>query len=61
MKFNMLNTIKGSLDGEFYPSGWDLQKIRACLGTSPEEAMLRQPFWHPDFQVDSAKTDLNFT
>ncbi|HPX92610.1 MAG TPA: glucosamine-6-phosphate isomerase [Bacillota bacterium] len=55
MKFNMLNTIKGSLMENFYPSGWDLQKIRACLGTSPEEAMLRQPFWHPDFQVDSCE------
>lgn len=46
MNFN--STVKGSALEGFYPSGWDFDKIDACIGT-PETVCERQDFWNPDF------------
>ncbi len=46
MNFN--STVKGSALEGFYPSGWDFDKIDACIGT-PETICERQDFWNPDF------------
>ena len=46
---NLKSTIKGGLLENFYPAGWDLDKIDKCVG-APETALDRQPDWHKDFQ-----------
>jgi len=45
---NLVETIKGSLLEHFFPAGWDLAKIDACVG-EPETVLQRQPWWHRDF------------
>ena len=46
---NLMDTLKGSLLENFYPAGWDLAKIDACIGT-PENVLERQPHWNKDFE-----------
>ena len=46
---NLLSTIEGSLLRDFFPRGWDLQRIDACCGQQPEEILQRQPWWNSDF------------
>lgn len=60
MKYNMLNTIDGSLMENFYPAGWDLEKIRGCIGKSPEEALSRQRFWDKEFVPEVCKDRTEF-
>ena len=45
---NLMDTIKGSLLEGFYPEGWDLAKMDACIGT-PETVNDRQSFWNDGF------------
>ena len=35
---NLMDTIKGSLLENFFPAGWDLAKMDACIGT-PENVL----------------------
>jgi len=46
---NLLDTLQGSLLENFYPAGWDLEKIDRCCANLPETVAQRQPFWHPQF------------
>jgi glucosamine-6-phosphate deaminase len=46
MDFN--STVKGSALENFYPEGWDFEKIDACIG-EPETITDRQAFWHDGF------------
>jgi len=46
---NLLDTIKGSLVENFFPSGWDLAKIDLCCSNSPESINERQTFWNEGF------------
>jgi len=46
---NLINTIKGSLLENFFPQGWDLEKIDRCCSNPPESITERQPFWNQDF------------
>ena len=45
---NLMDTIKGSLLEGFFPAGWDLAKMDACIGT-PENVLERQPHWNEVF------------
>ena len=45
---NLADTIKGSLLEDFYPKGWNLEKIDQCVGT-PDSVLDRQPHWNKDF------------
>ncbi len=47
MDFN--STVKGSLLENFYPKGWDMQKIDECCSHKPEEVLDRQAFWNEGF------------
>lgn len=49
MSMNFLNTVKGSLLEDFYPKGWDMEKIDRCCGNNPEDITQRQSFWNKDF------------
>ena len=46
---NLMDTMSGSLLENFYPAGWDLYKMDACVGT-PEDVFERQPHWNEGFQ-----------
>lgn len=57
MKSNLLDTLKGSHVENFYPKGWDFEKISKCCQHLPEEAAERQSFWNKDFSaVPTGKT-----
>ena len=42
---NFMTTVKGSLLENFYPAGWDMQKIDECC----EKGVAREEFWNKDF------------
>lgn len=46
---NFITTVKGSLLENFYPKGWDMEKIDACCNNSPESIFDKQSFWNKDF------------
>ena len=47
---DLLSTLSGSHMETFFPSGWDLEKIDACVG-EPEDIRQRQDWWHDDFEL----------
>ena len=42
---DFMSTVKGSLLENFYPNGWDMQKIDDCC----EKGVEREAFWNKDF------------
>lgn len=46
---NLMDTLSGSLLEGFFPAGWDLAKMDACIGT-PETVLERQNAWNDAFQ-----------
>ena len=42
---DFMSTVKGSLLENFYPEGWDMEKIDACC----EKGVAREDFWNKDF------------
>ena len=42
---DFMSTVQGSLLENFYPPGWDMQRIDACC----EKGSQKEDFWHPDF------------
>jgi glucosamine-6-phosphate deaminase len=46
---NLRDTMKGSLMENFFPAGWDLEKIDRCCGNPPEAISQKQSFWHDGF------------
>jgi glucosamine-6-phosphate deaminase len=46
---NLITTLKGSLLENFFPAGWDLEKMDRCAALAPEKVTQRQPWWSPDF------------
>lgn len=47
---DLLSTISGSLMEGFFPAGWDLKKIDACVDPDPNTIADLQSWWHPEFQ-----------
>ncbi|SFJ47615.1 6-phosphogluconolactonase [Planctomicrobium piriforme] len=48
---NLLTTIQGSMMEGFFPRGWDLAKIDACVADDPKTITQRQPWWHDKFEL----------
>ena len=48
---DLLNTIDGSLMQGFFPEGWDLAKIDACVDEDPSNIGTRQAWWNDGFQL----------
>ena len=46
---NLMSTLKRSLLENFFPRGWDLQKIDQCCTNPPDKILERQGWWHRDF------------
>ena len=55
-KQNLLSTINGSLLENFYPKGWDLEKIDECASNSPNRIYDFQTWWNKDFMPVSCNT-----
>lgn len=47
---DLLTTLSGSLMEGFFPAGWDLAKIDACVDADPTTITVRQKSWHKNFQ-----------
>ena len=43
---NFMSTVKNSRLENFYPAGWDMEKIDACC----EKGIQREEFWNPEFE-----------
>lgn len=61
MKINFNSTVKGSLLENFYPKGWDMEKIDKCCSHSPEEIDERQSFWNEEFSIAQCNTVEEFS
>ena len=46
---NFLSTLKGSLLEDFYPKGWNFEKIDECCNNAPEDITKRQKHWNKGF------------
>ncbi|MCA9084787.1 MAG: glucosamine-6-phosphate isomerase [Planctomycetaceae bacterium] len=57
---DLLSTIDGSLLEGFFPKGWDLAKIDACVDDDPSKITERQPFWNEGFQPIPCQTLADF-
>ena len=57
---DMLSTIKGSNMENYYPAGWDLQRIDDCCSHKPQEIFERQDFWNADFNPIACDDDTVF-
>ncbi|MFM9961728.1 MAG: glucosamine-6-phosphate isomerase [Planctomycetaceae bacterium] len=47
---DLLSTLPGSLMEGFFPAGWDLAKIDACVDANPANIMVRQKWWNRKFE-----------
>lgn len=47
---DLVSTISGSLMEGFFPAGWDLKKIDACVDDEPASIAKPQSWWHDGFQ-----------
>lgn len=47
---DFLSTRDGSYAAQFYPAGWDYQKIQDISGLGPDEFVKRQKFWNKNFE-----------
>src|SRR5580658_4435324 len=57
---DLLTTLSGSLMEGFFPAGWDLKKIDACVDPNPATITHRQPWWHPQFEPAACKSLSDF-
>ena len=48
---NFLETVKGSMLENFYPSGWDFNKIDECCRHPAKDIDIRQPDWNEKFAI----------
>ncbi|MDI6828976.1 MAG: glucosamine-6-phosphate isomerase [Armatimonadota bacterium] len=53
---NLITTIKGSLLENFFPAGWDLEKIDRLCSLPPESITERQSWWNPNFKPIPCET-----
>lgn len=47
---DLLSTLPGSMMEGFFPEGWDLAKIDACVDDDPSTLTTRQKWWHKNFE-----------
>ncbi len=57
---DLLSTIPGSMMEGFFPAGWDLAKIDACVDDDPSTIEQRQSWWHDGFQPIACDTVADF-
>ena len=57
---DLLSTIQGSAMENFFPAGWDLAGIDACIDDEPSQITRRQPWWHEQFQPIACQSLADF-
>lgn len=57
---DLISTYSGSLMDGFFPAGWDLAKIDACVDDDPSTIENRQSWWHDDFQLLPCESQEDF-
>lgn len=57
---DLLTTIDGSAMEGFFPLGWDLSKIDACIDSDPASISQRQSWWHERFQPIACESLTDF-
>ena len=57
---DLLTTIDGSLLQGFFPEGWDLARIDACIDDDPTAITERQPWWHERFEPIGCESIADF-
>lgn len=60
VSINLINTIEGSLLEDFFPAGWDMERIDACCSNPPEAILDRQPWWNEGFEPISCEALADF-
>ncbi len=57
---DLMSTIKGSLLENFFPQGWDMEKLDKCCDNSPESVTERQDWWNKGFEPVPCETLSDF-
>lgn len=57
---DLLTTLSGSLMENFFPAGWNLKKIDACVDADPKNIGVRQKWWHKNFTPVPCSTVADF-
>ncbi len=57
---DLVSTIAGSLLENFFPTGWDLKKIDACVDDDPATITTPQSWWHSGFEPIPCQTVADF-
>ena len=57
---DLLSTIGGSMMEGFFPAGWDLKRIDACVDDDPSTITRRQKYWHPKFEPIACHSQEDF-
>lgn len=47
---DLISTLAGSLMENYFPAGWNLKKIDACVDPDPSTITKRQKWWHKGFE-----------
>ena len=53
---NLMSNIKDSMLKNFFPEGWDLNKIDECCNFPPDKIFERQKWWNKNFNLVSCDT-----
>ena len=57
---DLMSTIKGSLLENFFPRGWDMEKLDKCCDNAPESVTERQDWWNKKFEPVPCETLSDF-
>ncbi len=57
---SMLTTIQNSMLKDFYPKGWDLERIDKCCSNPPDSILQPQSWWDKDFEPVPCETSDEF-
>jgi glucosamine-6-phosphate deaminase len=57
---DLISTIKGSLLENFFPAGWDLQRIDSLASLPAQQLTQRKPWWNAGFEPVPCETVSDF-
>jgi len=57
---DLMSTIKGSLLENFFPQGWNMEKLDKCCDNPPESVTECQDWWNKDFKPVPCETLSDF-
>lgn len=57
---DLISTLAGSMMENYFPAGWNLQKIDACVDSDPATVTKRQKWWHKGFEPIACQSVSDF-